>query len=124
MSISLLLALLETHGGNEPDRSRDYYAWAGAEWDGARWINPSPERAELILRELYDVLQATIQAAIPTPMLGGGRLGTVLARALTHDQRPVPPAAIQELRDLLKPELLRRFDALIDRHPPLKPLGA
>jgi hypothetical protein len=128
MSASFLLALLEAHEDQESDLSRDYFAWVGAQWDGGRWVIPkTPEaaaREELIMRELYDVLQSTIQAAISKPEKRTGMLGTVLARALTNDPESVPPEDIRPLRAELKRELHERFKLLIDRHAPLKPLGA
>jgi hypothetical protein len=120
MSTSLLLALLEAHEPNEPDRSRDYYNWIRAQWDGTKWNYGSSERRDLMLRELYEVLRSTININMTLPYetmpAESGALGTVLARTLTDDQRPGLPAAAKRLRAALKRELLKRLDALIANH--------
>jgi hypothetical protein len=114
MSTSLLLALLEPHEGYEENRSAEYFRWIGAHWDGSRYVGGSPERRELVMRELYDVLQSHVNVTMPA----SGALGTVLARVLTHDtqspDRLVEAAA--RLRASLRRELFRRFDILIARH--------
>jgi hypothetical protein len=115
MANSLLLGLLETQEANEPDRIHDYLDWIGAQWDGKEWTNGSPERQDLMLRELYDALQSII-AMKKRP---SGDLGTVLAKTLTDDPGPGLSQAARRLRAELRSELLRRFDALIATHSPL-----
>ena len=119
MSISLLLALLEAHGDTEADRSRDYYKFIEATWDGTRWAGGNPDKKELVLAELYTALQEAIGMAVP----GSGALGTVLARTLTDDPRGGLPEAAARLRAALKQLLLARFDVLLAPYPSGKPAG-
>lgn len=82
MSLSLLLALLEANEFNESDRTRDYFLWIKATPDATvprGWKGGEPERVEIMMRALYDILHASIYPATPD------KVGTVLARALTDD---------------------------------------
>jgi hypothetical protein len=120
MSTSLLLALLETHKGDEgPDRSADYRAWIGSEWNGQEYTGGVGERRELMMRELYDVLQEAIIRAISGP--ASVPLGTVLARTLTDETTGLREAAAR-LRAILRPELVRRLDRLIRDYEPINRL--
>jgi hypothetical protein len=113
MSTSLLLALLEAQEPDEADRTADYYTWIEAHWDGKSWTGGRPERKELMFRVLYDILHSSVNVAMPE----SGRLGTVLARALSEDKI----ASLQEdargyrteLRAALRAQLIRHLDALL-----------
>jgi hypothetical protein len=103
MSTSLLLALLETQGNEEPDYSKEYDQWARGD----------PDRKKLMLDALYEVLQSTINMR----MSASGALGTVLARALSNDRREGLADAKLNLRGELRYELIKRFNALKEQYP-------
>jgi hypothetical protein len=110
MSTSLLLALLETHGNQEPDYSGEYVQWARGD----------PNRKRLMLNQLYDVLQSTTVMGMPA----SNALGTVLARTLSDDPREGLAEAKLVLRATLKYELVKRFNALKEQYPVGSYLGA
>jgi hypothetical protein len=85
MSTSLLLALLGAEEPGEPDRTRDFFVWVEATQDPTSptgWTKGQPERVEIIMRALYDILHSAIYPATPE------KVGTVLARALTDHIGP------------------------------------
>ena len=103
MSTSLLLALLETHGNEEPDYSGEYVQWARGD----------PNRKRLMLDHLYDVLQSTTVMEMPA----SGALGTVLARTLSDEQKDGLAEAKLLLRAALRYEMVKRFNALKEQYP-------
>lgn len=125
MSISLLLALLETHEPNEPDLTAEYFKWIGAQWDGKEWKGWKEERREVILRRLYDILFSHIQY-MPPPPTGQppprGGLGTVLARTFTGDTaKDDHNVDLQEyanrLRSMLRQDMHTALEELICQYP-------
>lgn len=131
MSVSLLLALLETQEDNEPDYTRDYYTWIGAKWDGQRWINGNEEKREVVLRLLYDVLRSAINVGMPQSVAGPQQqnvqmpqsvaLGTVLARAISEDEILSLQTDVKQqrtdLRAQLRAEMIRHLHALMSPPP-------
>jgi hypothetical protein len=119
MSMSLLLALLETHEPGEPDRTRDYFQWIGASPDNTApngWSGGQPERAEIVMRALYDLLHSSIYPSTPE------RIGTVLARTLTDDAGPDTRGRdlsyfARDLRTSLRDKMIRYLDELRSRYP-------
>jgi hypothetical protein len=119
MSLSLLLALLETHEPGEPDRTRDYFQWIEATADGKAptgWIGGRPERAEIVMRALYDLLHSTIYPSRPE------MIGTLLARTLTDDRardghgRDLQYFA-KVFRTSLRENMIRYLDELRSKYP-------
>ena len=119
MSTSLLLALLGTEEPGESSRQRDYFVWVGAKEDQASptgWTKGQPERVEIMMRALYDILQSTIYPATPE------KIGTVLARALTNHIEPDNQGHdlqfyAKPLRASLRQKLITYLDALRDQWP-------
>jgi hypothetical protein len=103
MSTSLLLALLETHGNEEPDYSGEYQQWARGD----------PNRKRLMLDQLYDVLRATTVMGMPA----SNALGTVLARTLSNEPKEGLAEAKLVLRAELKYEMVKRFRVLKEQYP-------
>jgi hypothetical protein len=118
MTVSLLLALLESHEHGEADRTRDYFDWIGAIPDSRAphgWRGGKPERVEIVMRALYDILHSSIYPATPE------RIGTVLARVLTNDtdednRKDDLPALAKELRESLRKKMLFYLDTLRDKY--------
>ena len=119
MSVSLLLALLGTHEPYESDRTRDYFLWIGAQPSTTSpngWTGGQPERVEIVMRALYDILQSTIYPATPE------KIGTVLARTLTSDT--LPDAQGHDLQFFAKPlranlreKIITYLDELRNKYP-------
>ena len=119
MTTSLLLALLGTEEPGEPDRTRDFFVWVGAQQDQASatgWTPGEPERVEIMMRALYDILHSTIYPATPE------RVGTVLARALTDHIGPDNQGHdlqyfAKPLRASLRQKLIAYLDELRNQWP-------
>jgi hypothetical protein len=119
MTTSLLLALLGTEEPGEPDRTRDFFVWVGAAPDQASatgWTPGEPERVEIMMRALYDILHSTIYPATPE------RVGTVLARALTDHIGPDNQGHdlqyfAKPLRASLRQKLIAYLDELRNQWP-------
>jgi hypothetical protein len=119
MWLSLLLALLGTHEVNESDRTRDYFIWIGATPDATAptgWTKGRPERVELVMRALCDLLHSAIYPATPE------KIGTVLARALTDDTTPDAQGYdlqyfAKPLRASLREKMIRYLDELRSTYP-------
>jgi hypothetical protein len=119
MSMSLLLALLGTHEVGEADRTADYFRWIGATPNttaASGWTGGKPERAEIVMRALYDLLQSTIYPSTPE------KIGTVLARALTSDTDKDLRGHDLEffakaLRTSLRDKMITYLDELRNRYP-------
>lgn len=119
MSLSLLLALLETHEPGEPDRTRDYFQWIGAIPDGKAangWTAGQPERAEMVMRALYDLLHSTIYPSRPE------MIGTLLARTLTNHTAPDGQGRdlqhfAKVFRTSLRENMIRYLDELRSKYP-------
>jgi hypothetical protein len=119
MSMSLLLALLGAHEVGEADRTADYFKWIGATPNAtaaSEWTGGQPERAEIVMRALYDLLQSTIYPSTPE------KIGTVLARALTNDTDKDLRGHDLEyyakaLRTSLRDKMITYLDELRNRYP-------
>jgi hypothetical protein len=119
MSLSLLLALLGTHEVGEADHTADYFNWIGATPNATApigWTGGQPERAEIVMRALYDLLQATIYPSSPE------NIGTVLARTLTDDTGPDARGRDLQyyagaLRTSLRDKMIAYLDDLRNRYP-------
>jgi hypothetical protein len=108
MAISLLLALLglplnpEIQVPSEPDLTELYNAWE----------DQKPERKELMMRLLYDVLHHSAMVEGE-----GNQFGRVLARILTDDHGKYPEKPdlnddIRMLRDHMKQEIRKHLGTL------------
>jgi hypothetical protein len=119
MSTSLLLALLGTHEDGESDHTRELFEWIGARPDATQpngWTSGQPERAELVMRTLYDLLRSTIYPSTPD------NIGTVLARTLTDDTDPDGKGYdlqhfARPLRQSLREKMLKYLDDLRSQYP-------
>lgn len=119
MTVSLLLALLGDHDSGESDRTRDYFEWIGATEDPKAvhgWVGGKPERVEIMMRALYDILHSTIYPATPE------KIGTVLARTLTGDTEPDGQGRdlqyfAKPLRKSLREKMIFYLDEVRNRYP-------
>ena len=120
MTISLLLALLETHEDDESDHTGELFEWIGAKPDATQpsgWTSGQPERTELVMRALYDLLRSTIYPSTPD------NIGTVLARTLTDDTAPDGKGRdlqyfAKPLRQSLRAKMRKYLDDLRMQYPP------
>lgn len=119
MSLSLLLALLETREAGEQDHTGKYLRWIKAQENPAPppdWRGAQPERVEMVMRALYDILHSTVYPATPE------KIGTVLARALSERYGPDDNGNdlqhfAKPLRASLRGKMVDYLDKLLEQYP-------